>query len=657
MLGKNKGRIDENPYEAILRECRYLVQQILSSQFPNLKNLEIRLDEPPSPQFGDLSTIVCFQLSKILGLAARELAQRIVSSTKPSEDSVVESVEAAGAGYLNFRLNYGKVNELTLHSVRALKDDYGFPKTGKPEEILVEHSSINPVHAIHIGQARNSFLGDAISRILMARGHKVQAHFYINDAGRQSATVAYGYRKLGQPTPRIKPDHYLGQVYSVTSCLVEIQSLKKKLNEFAGNEYPAQERRDAQDRLEDWMSVAWELQNLQPELFEQLTKEISRDQDPDDQISNLLKEYEGGEESARRLIRQVSELCIDGFKQTFSRLGVAFDAWDWESDLLWSGRVSDVLENLSKTGYVSKEDGVLRLESERAVKDLGIRQLLDIGEDYVLPPISLTRSDGTTLYITRDIAYSLLKFERCSSVINIVGVEQAHEQLHVRVALAVLGLKELARKQRHFTFGLVQFPGEKMSSRRGRIVALDDVIEEATKRAYAEIEKRTPNLAVDEKERMAKTIGIGAVKYALLAVEPSREVEFSWDRVLNLEMNSSPFINYGYTRANGILRKLGKIGHDLKYARLEHPSEKRLVLTLAKFPSVFAEAADRLRPDDLANYANQLVKQFHEYYEKVDVSHLEDPELRNARGILIEAVQITIRNCMRVLGIELSEKM
>jgi arginyl-tRNA synthetase len=652
-----KPRPCEDPYEAIVSECRGLLRRTLAERYPELQDTDIKFEEPPSPQLGDLSTVVCFQVSKIIGVPAKNVAEEIAGAAKLNDDSIVESIAPAGAGYLNVKLNYRKVNELTLHSIRTLRDNYGFPRTETPEEILLEHSSINPVHSIHIGQARNSILGDAIARILRARGHKVEVHFYVNDAGRQSAIVAYGYQKLGQPEVRAKPDRYIGEVYSITSCLVEIQSLKRRLKDLTSVENKEQERKDTQERLNEWVADALELQNHYPDLFEQLRKEINLDPDSDTMISDLLREYEAQEESAARLFRRVSELCINGFKQTFSKLNIGFDAWDWESDLLWSGRVSEVLDTLLKTKYAAKQDGALKLDSGLAVEELGIRQLLNIGEDYVLPPVSLTRSDGTTLYIARDIAYSLSKFDKHSLVINVVGMEQLHEQLHVRVALAILGQKKMATKQSHFTFGLVKFPGERMSSRRGRIIALDDVVDEAIKRAYLEIEKRNPGLPPEEEQALASAIGVGAVKYTLLAVEPSREVEFSWDRVLNLEANSAPFINYGYTRARGILKKTGTTSQNPDYSTLNDPLDKRLVLTLARFPSVFSEAADRLRPDDLAGYANQLTKQFHEYYERVDVSHLKDAALKNSRASLVESVQIVIRNCMGVLGIELSEKM
>ncbi|MGQ9639152.1 MAG: arginine--tRNA ligase [Candidatus Bathyarchaeia archaeon] len=655
LRGDGVDLVTDNPYQAILHGCRELVSGFFRRNFPEVEKIQVDIEEPPSPEYGDLSSIVCFKVAKVLGAPPIDLAREAAATIRVGENSVVESIEAAGAGYLNFHLNYRKVNRMVLHSIRALRDSYGFPKAEMPDSILIEHSSINPVHAIHIGQARNSILGDALCRILRARGHNVRAHFYINDAGRQTAVVAYGYGSLGLK-PNVKPDHYIGQVYSITSCLVEIRSLKDRLKrcmEGGKND----ERIEVQKRLDEWTAIAFELSNRHPELFERLMKIISNDPDPEGQINELLKKYEGGDQSARDLIRGVSELCIEGFKQTFSRLNIFFDAWDWESDLIWSGRVADILKQLLKTGYVSSEGCVLKLESGRAVRELGIHRLLGLSEDYDLPPVSLTRSDGTTLYITRDIAYSILKFRLCSKVINVVGMEQLHEQLHVRVALSVLGMGAMAERQRHFAFGLVKFPGEKMSSRRGRVITLDEVCDEAVRRAYLEVDKRTPSLDRVEKETMAETLGVGAVKYALLSVEPMREVEYSWDRVINFEMNSAPFINYGYTRANGILKRLGKLSSDVNYELLTHPLEKRLILTLAKFPTVFVEAAEKLRPDELTNYADQLTKQFHEYYERVDITHLQDVELREARGALVEALRTVLRNCMGVLGITLTERM
>ena len=155
------------------------------------------------------------------------VAEHLAAAIDTSSFNLIERVSCAGAGYINFHVNFSKFSALTLESVKEVKFDYGFVKTSQPTKIIVEHTSVNPLHPIHIGQARNPMLGDALARILECRGHKVSRHYYIDDVGRQSSVVAYGYDKLGRPKPTEKPDLFVGKIYTVTSCLVEINRLKR----------------------------------------------------------------------------------------------------------------------------------------------------------------------------------------------------------------------------------------------------------------------------------------------------------------------------------------------------------------------------------------------------------------------------------------------
>lgn len=647
----------ENPFGEFAKECEVLLRKALVSLDPDYESVRLELEIPPTLEFGELASSVCFELSRKLKKSSLDLAKELVQTVDISQAKWIGRVEVGGSGYLNFHLNYSAGTKQILESANKLEDRYGFAKAEQPKRIMVEHTSVNPIHAIHIGQARNPALGDALARMLKARGHSVVRHYYIDDTGRQTAIIAYGFSKLGMPDVKGKPDHFIGQIYSITACLVEIQSLKKRIKLLEESCSVNDDLQKLKTELDEWISIAAELEGKYPDLFSKLLEEISSDADPDALVNQLLQKYEKGDEKAKQLIRNVSQLCLRGFEQTLSRIGIEFDSWDWESDLIWSGRVARVVDKLSRTPYVKMTNGTLELDAERIVEEFDLRPLLGVSSEYHIPSLTLTRSDGTTLYTTRDIAYSLWKFENVERVVNVIGAEQTLAQLHLKIALCALGCKGFASNQRHFAYGLVELPGYKMSSRRGRFITFDEVIDESVRRAEAEVSRRTPDLPEDHKREIANTIAISAVKYALLSVEPVRNVVFVWDKVLNFETNSAPFINYAYTRALGILRKLGRLPQEVDYQPINHSLERKLIFEISRFPQVFCDAADNLRPDDIANYCNMLAEKFHEYYEKVDVIHVKDEALRYARAALVKAIQTVLRNGMAVLGMNLSERM
>jgi Arginyl-tRNA synthetase len=218
-------------------------------------------------------------------------------------------------------------------------------------------------------------LGDALARMLSARGHIVFRHYYVDDVGRQTAVIAYGYEKLGRPRPAEKPDHFIGKIYTITSCIVEINRLKREL-EKAKTVSAEEEVAKINRELDDWVSVAFELKQKHPDLFENLLQKIGEDPDPEERISELNRAYEVGDERAKELIREVSQLCLEGFRETLSRAGVFYDSWDWESDFVWSGLVAEVLQKLKQTPFVSFIGGVLEFEAGKAVEALGLREKL-----------------------------------------------------------------------------------------------------------------------------------------------------------------------------------------------------------------------------------------------------------------------------------------
>ena len=648
--------VSVNPFGKLREECLGLLVEVLKEDFPDFQFSFLVLDLPPSMQFGELSSSVCFELAKMIRESPRVLAEKIASRIDVSASSLVERVEAAGGGYINFYADYANFSALTLESARRFDREYGFVKTGMPKKVIVEHTSVNPVHPIHIGQARNPILGDALARILRARGHEVYTHYYIDDVGRQTAVIAYGYKKLGMPKPEGKPDHFIGVIYTITNCIIEIQRLKRQV-EDAKKKADSEELRRLQRQLDDWMAVAVELQTKHRETFDRLLDEILKDENPEEEIGKLIRDYEAGKEEAKKLIRRVCEICLEGFRQTLSRAGIYFDSWDWESELTWTGKVQDVIARLERTPYVFYEGGVLEFDAEKIARDLDLKKIFGLKEDYEVPSLTLIRADGTTLYTTRDIAYSIEKFKKAEWVINVVGMEQSLPQLQIKLALCALGYVDYAKNLTHFAYNLVNLPGYKMSSRRGRYITFDEVMDEAIEKAYQEVSKRSLHLSEEERRKISNLVGIGAVKYALVEVDPAKPVVFTWERVINFERNSAPYIQYSHARACSILRKAKKEVENPDYSLLTHNLEKELILMLARWPEIFIDAAENLKPHNIAEFANALADKFNSFYNALPVIKAEPSELSEARLALTDAVRIVLRNSLNLIGIEAPQKM
>jgi arginyl-tRNA synthetase len=267
------------------------------------------------------------------------------------------------------------------------------------------------------------------------------------------------------------------------------------------------------------------------------------------------------------------------------------------------------------------------------------------------------RGDGTTLYTTRDVAYTLWKFTKADRFINVIGMEQSLSQLQLKIALYALGYEKQADNLVHFAYNLVTLPGYKMSSRHGRYITFDEVMDEAVKRAFEEVSKRSPQLSDEEKSKIAEFVGIGAVRYALVEVDMSKPVVFTWDRVLNFERNSAPYIQYTHARACSILRKAEKKPEKPDTALLKENKEKEILLALASFTDTFIEAAEYLKPNLIADYANALADKFNTFYNDYPVIKAETPELSNARLALVDTVRIVLRNALNLIGIVAPERM
>jgi len=622
----------------------------------NWENIALGLEEPPIEKFGDIS-LPTYKFAKTMKTSPIELAKTASENLKLS---FIKNVAIVG-GYLNIFLNEGKIAEMLFNAIREYGDSFGFLKTGKIEKIVVEHTSANPVHPLHIGTARNAILGDTLARMLMKRGHKVQRRFYINDMGKQVAILAYGYMALGKPKPEGKPDHFFGTIYSITNAIIEIDRLKKEISE-AKERGEREEYLRLQDELYDWLDALAKLEEKRKDFVEKLAKELSG-RNHEKEILEIMRKYERREdEEVVRTIRFICEEVIEGFKETLSKVDIVFDKWDWESDLAWQSIVGNILDKARRSPYATTYKGAFALDLSYVQELREVREKIELPKSFKIPPLILQRSDGTTLYTTRDIAYSIVKFKEADKVINVIMSEQKLEQLQVRLALYALGFVREALNLIHYSYEIVKTPGAKMSGRKGRYVDFDSLIHEAITRAFYEVEKRNPELPRDEKEKIAKAVGIGALRYALVSISATKPLVFKWEDVLSFEKNSGPYIQYTYARAKNILKNFGeKVEfsklNEIDYSVFEEDKTRRLLMTLTKFPWVFAKASDELKPELIVEYAGKLADSFNSFYAKIPVLAEKDYQRKLAKLMLVKASEIVLRNILSLLGIAAPERM
>jgi len=602
--------------------------------------------------FGDLSVNVA-RIAGTLGEKPEEFAEKLRNEIVSVVDSTTYLEEVNNIGvYLNFKVKLNNYGDLIYRVYNKLRDKYGYIPSDKPEKIIVEHTSANPIHPLHIGHLRNTLLGDALLRILKNRGHEVKAHFYIDDTGLQVAYAAYGYSKVKDiKRDYVKPDHFIGLIYSITNTIVNIVDLKKRIKEMKNEDKLA----ELNSKLSEWMWISKELREKDPELFDALAERIRRDDNPLVKIREINRAYEEGEIWAVKLVREMVNKCLEGFKQTFERLGVRFDSWDWESELtVWNEAVNKVIRDLTDTELVYEKEGALVFAADRLARYEDLRKKLDIPPRYEVQPLVLVRSDGTSLYTTRDIAYSVWKLQRADRVINVIAIQQTLAQAQIRLALYALGLGNKAGKMIHYSYEIVKIPGGSMSGRKGRYISVDELLDEAIRRSMDELRKRGHQENI---KKIAEKIGIGAIKFFFLNYSPNKILTFDWNKVLNFNQNSGPFVQYSYVRTVSILRKA-------KEQRLEpvfNPKylgeeERALLVKIGDFPQVMAQAADRLRPDLITGFLNELAIEFNNYYDHVPILKASE-EKRGTRLALILVISQTFLNGMRSLGIEPPTKM
>ena len=609
-----------------------------------LRGVEYSIEVPPDPSLGDLAVNAPLRASRVLREPPGAIAERIAGAISESRPPIIGRVVPHPSGYVNFFADTAELARLTL---RAALDPGGWRiDVGRGTKVSVEHTSVNPNKALHIGHARNLVLGDSLARLLSEVGYRVEVLNYVDDTGVQVADVLVGMLYLGMP---------------------EDPPPGKKYDAYCGDEV--------------YVRVN-ELYEARPELAERRRE--------------VIAQLERGSGPASELAARVVPRILRAQLETCWRLGAKYDLLNWESHILRSGLWERAFEEL-------REAGAVRLVEEGELAGCWVLQAPEEGEEKVL-----VRSDGTTVYAAKDIPYAAWKlgllgdpfqyrrfakqpgggdlwttdlgggeaehptFGSSDLAITVIDVRQSRVQRFVKYAVELLGERS-GRSKRYLHLGYevvalsrrtaealgIEVPEGRqfvhMSGRRGAYVNVDDVLDALASRAAEEVRKRNPDARDEWVRRVAEAIAVGALRYQMLRQDPNKLIIFDMEDALRIEGETGPYLQYTYARASRILERAGGIPSESLgelAALLSAPKEVMLVKLMSKYDMELEEAAAELSPKRLATYSYELADAFNAFYEAHRVLQEPDENRRLARLALVGAFRSLMGRLLALMGIE-----
>ncbi|MCC6188940.1 MAG: arginine--tRNA ligase [Anaerolineales bacterium] len=574
----------------------------------------------PTPFAGEWGqgTNICFQAAaaearsgKKVNVPARaqELARLVAEQvTLPPGFSRLVADKAYVNAYFDTASFAGRVVAAAITEGAAF--GRGAPKS---ERVMVEYAQPNTHHSFHIGHARNALLGEALARIMEFAGFETIRASYPGDLGLTVITAVWGYKRFhyGQePEGVFERGEWLLKIYAEATALLTEQP----------NETPS-------------------------ETEQRLSYEAER--------REFYRRYDAGDPEVRALWRMTRQWSLDEFQAILDMLAIHIDVFFFESEVDEPSKA--IVDELIARGIA--ED--LRPDGPVVVK---IDEKLGLAKEKYRTVVIL-RSDGTTLYSTKDLMLAKVKFEKYS-VDRSLYVVDFRQSLYFQQVFKILELWGFpqAAKCYHLSYGYVTLPGGAMSSRKGHVVLFREVADEAYRRVQAVIAERNPDLDEAQRHTVSTQIGLGAIAYALLEVDNIRDIVFEWEAALSFDGRSAPYIQNAYVRANSILKKAQAAGlapaegtGNFPFA-LE-PAEVELIDLLARFPGVVQQAALDYKPLHVANYVYELAKTFHGFYHLVPVLQTEDAVRRAARLQLVAATRQVLANALRLLAIQAPDVM
>jgi len=365
----------------------------------------------------------------------------------------------------------------------------------------------------------------------------------------------------------------------------------------------------------------------------------------EEEIGIIIKKSEQGDEEILKKIHTAYEPVLEGMKKSLQSINISIDSYIPESTFVQNKSVEQVIETLKKSKYCKKENGAFFLD------------LATFGIQGRSTKFFFVRNDGTSLYATRDIAYHQWKAQQADLLINVLGEDHKLESKQVEIGLTLCKESNLPKT---VFYAFVSLPEGKMSTRHGRVIYLDDLIDECIQRAYNEVKKRRGDeLNEQQMKKIAEIIGTGALRYNIIKVQPEKDIEFKWEDALNFEGNSAPFIQYAHARASSILAKLSKKStyDENNMTSLTHPSEVLLIKKLSQLPEIITSASEGFKPHLIANYLFDTASSFNQFYRDCPVLNDATETRKQARIQLVQATKIVLRNGLQLLGIQAPEEM
>tara|TARA_R110000751_G_scaffold29734_1_gene76491 strand:- start:236054 stop:237832 length:1779 start_codon:yes stop_codon:yes gene_type:complete len=556
---------------------------------------------------GDITVVVFPMLRHIKG-------NPVQIGTKIGEYLVANVDEVLKCNVVQGFLNIVIDNSYYLNFFNSIFDeaDFGYVKSQSDDAVMVEYSSPNTNKPLHLGHIRNNLLGYSVAEILKASGKKVYKTQIINDRGIHICKSMLAWQKFGEgETPEssgLKGDHLVGKYYVAFD-----KAYKEQIAELIEAGTP-------KEKAEKEAPILLEAQDM-------------------------LRKWEAGDDEVVSLWKKMNGWVYEGFDITYKNLGVDFDTLYYESDTYLLGR-DVVKDGLERGIFFKKQDGSV---------------WIDLTEDGLDEKIVL-RSDGTAVYMTQDIGTAIQRvtdFPDINGMVYTVGNEQDY---HFKVLFLIL--KKLgyswAEQLYHLSYGMVDLPSGKMKSREGTVVDADDLIQnmEDTARSISQELGKLDGYSEEEKKQLYRTIGLGALKYYILKVDPKKRILFNPEESVDFQGNTGPFIQYTYARIQSILRKADNVRSSAVEISLDlHEKEKELLKQIQLFPETVQLAAENYSPALIANYTYDLVKEFNSFYQQVSILGETDEQKKNFRVQLSQKVGEVIQSAFRLLGIDVPERM